>query len=121
MRLTVRRLGLFSLCLVIAQLNCAEDKADKVEHLFERYESHGLPGAAVMVIHHGRRVLTRTYGLADLEKRTPVTLQTNFRLASVSKQFTAMCIMMLAERGQRVPLQQLRLRRAGHDCGEGRW
>ena len=100
MRLTVRRLGLFSICLVIAQLNCAGDKADKVEHLFERYQSHGLPGAAVMVIHHGRRVLTRTYGLADLEERTPVTLQTNFRLASVSKQFTAMCIMMLAERGQ---------------------
>src|SRR4030095_2792444 len=40
------------------------------------------------------------YGLADIETRIPITTKTTFDLASVSKQFTAMAIMMLAERGK---------------------
>ena len=40
------------------------------------------------------------YGLADLAKKTPVTADTAFDLASVSKQFTSMAVMILAERGK---------------------
>jgi len=42
----------------------------------------------------------RGYGLANLETRVPCQPQTNFRLASVSKQFTAMAVLILAERGK---------------------
>lgn len=58
------------------------------------------PGAAVMVIQDGRIVHARGYGLARLDTKEPVTLKTAFDLASTSKQFTAMAVMMLAERGK---------------------
>jgi CubicO group peptidase (beta-lactamase class C family) len=56
------------------------------------------PGYAMAVIKDGRIVLMETAGLADLDKQTPITTKTAFRLASLSKQFTAMAMMILAER-----------------------
>ena len=73
--------------------------AQEVDALFQVYMGN-VPGAAVMVVRDGRPVITRCYGLADLEQKQPVKECTNFRLASVSKQFTAMCITILVERGQ---------------------
>jgi len=58
------------------------------------------PGAAVLVLRDGEAVFERGYGLAVVEDGTPVTPQTNFRLASVSKQFTAAAILLLAEDGK---------------------
>jgi len=59
-----------------------------------------LPGAAVLVLKDGAPVLARGYGLADLEQRTPVAATSNFRLASITKQFTAAAILLLAEDGR---------------------
>lgn len=56
------------------------------------------PGAALLIIKDGKVMMEEGYGLADLRTNTPVTSSTNFRLASVSKQFTAMGILLLAER-----------------------
>jgi CubicO group peptidase (beta-lactamase class C family) len=70
----------------------------EVDALFRAYTGN-VPGAAVMVVHNGRPILTRCYGLAHVEERRPVKECTNFRLASVSKQFTAMAIMILVEHG----------------------
>ena len=53
-----------------------------------------------MVIHNGKPVFAKGFGLADLEKKTPCTTNTNFRLASVTKQFTAMAVLILVERGK---------------------
>ena len=58
-----------------------------------------VPGASVLVLHEGEAVFQRSYGLADLEAGVATTPQTNFRLASISKQFTAACILLLAEEG----------------------
>jgi CubicO group peptidase (beta-lactamase class C family) len=58
------------------------------------------PGAAVLVVAGGRVVYKKTVGLANVEKKVPVTGQTTFDLASVSKQFTAMAVLILVERGQ---------------------
>jgi len=58
------------------------------------------PGAAVMVIRDGKIVHQKGYGLANVEAKTPIDEHTMFDLASVSKQFTAMAIMILAERGK---------------------
>jgi CubicO group peptidase (beta-lactamase class C family) len=54
---------------------------------------------SVLVAHGGRVILSKGYGLADAERGTPNTPQTRFRLASVTKQFTAMAIMILQSRG----------------------
>ena len=57
-----------------------------------------VPGAAVAIIRDGKMVFERGYGMADLEAGVPVSPQTNFRLASLTKEFTATAIEILAER-----------------------
>jgi len=73
------------------------DQTARVDQLFEAYNGKNTPGAAVIVIKNGKPIFKKTYGLANLEEKTPITTKTNFRLASVTKQFTAMCIMRLAQ------------------------
>ncbi len=57
------------------------------------------PGASVMVIRSDSVVFAESFGCADVEAGVNITPATNFRLASVTKQFTAMSVMILAERG----------------------
>lgn len=78
---------------------CRMDPIEKANQLFANY-SGTQPGAAVLVVKNGAPIFKKAYGLANLEENIPVEAQTNFRLASVTKQFTAMCIMLLVERGQ---------------------
>src|SRR6185295_19997462 len=69
-----------------------------IDDLFAGY-SGDQPGAAVAIVRDGHVVLRKGFGLADVEAKTPVTTSTNFRLASVTKQFTAAAIELLAARG----------------------
>lgn len=55
---------------------------------------------AVLVIKDGQVVHKKGYGLANLAKKTPVAADTNFELASVTKQFTGMAIMVLNDQGK---------------------
>lgn len=57
------------------------------------------PGAAIAVLRRGEPLLLQGSGLAELDSRTPVTPATQFRLASVSKQFTAAALLLLVEEG----------------------
>jgi CubicO group peptidase (beta-lactamase class C family) len=74
--------------------------AQTIDRLFAEYNRPSVPGAAVAVIDHGRLVFIRTYGLANLETKTRVTERTNFRLASLTKAFTAMAVMLLIRDGR---------------------
>lgn len=58
------------------------------------------PGCTVAVARDGRTVLDRAYGMADLEHDVAITPATRFEAGSVSKQFTAAAILMLAEQGR---------------------
>ena len=71
----------------------------KVDALLRDYAGD-VPGAAVLVLRDGQPVVRASYGLADLETGTPTTPETNYRLASVTKQFTAASILLLAEDGR---------------------
>ncbi|HME79089.1 MAG TPA: serine hydrolase domain-containing protein [Mycobacterium sp.] len=71
----------------------------KVDALLHNYVGD-VPGAAVLVLRDGQPVVRAGYGLADLETDTPATPETNYRLASVTKQFTAASILLLAEDGR---------------------
>ena len=68
--------------------------------LLSDYENPDAPGASAIVIHEGRVVFEHASGLADLPSRTPATPETQYRLASLSKQFTAMAILLLIEEGR---------------------
>ena len=59
-----------------------------------------IPGAALAVTYKGRLVYDRGFGFADLEKKKPVEPKSLFRIASVSKPFTAVAILQLVEQGK---------------------
>jgi CubicO group peptidase (beta-lactamase class C family)/microsomal dipeptidase-like Zn-dependent dipeptidase len=71
----------------------------RVNGLMSSY-SGNVPGASVLVLRDGKPVVRRSYGLADLEQRTPASPATNYRLGSVTKQFTATAILLLNETGK---------------------
>jgi CubicO group peptidase (beta-lactamase class C family) len=75
-------------------------KSAQVDKLFTEFDKPKSPGAAVMIIQDSELVYRKAFGFANLEDKIPVTPATNFRLASFSKQFTAMAIMLLVERKQ---------------------
>ncbi|MGH9793286.1 MAG: serine hydrolase domain-containing protein [Candidatus Acidiferrales bacterium] len=74
-------------------------KAAQVDRLFRDYAGE-VPGASVIVTRDERAIFRKSYGLANVEQRRKATPRTTYRLASVSKQFTAMAALMLAERGK---------------------
>lgn len=60
-----------------------------------------IPGAAFVFVRDGKIVTMRGYGLADVERRTPVVAEsTLFRIGSISKVMTAMAVVQLADRGR---------------------
>jgi CubicO group peptidase (beta-lactamase class C family) len=58
------------------------------------------PGCAVAIVQDGEIVFKKGYGLANLEKKTPVTPATAFNIGSMTKQFTAACILILSQEGR---------------------
>jgi CubicO group peptidase (beta-lactamase class C family) len=74
------------------------DKFDQViSQLLEKYK---VPGVAVSLVHNGEIAWSQGYGLADWEQDKPVTTDTVFQVASISKAVTSWGVMRLVERGQ---------------------
>lgn len=71
----------------------------EIDALMRDY-SGDVPGASVVVVRGDRVVFQRSYGMANREEPTAATAQTHYRLASVTKQFTAAAILTLVERGR---------------------
>src|SRR3954466_5933251 len=83
-----------------ANLSWTQVSSGQIDAVFGSLKSSNAPGAAVLVVHHGRPVFRHGYGVTDLRTRHPIEPNTNFRLASFTKQFTATCIMLLAHDGK---------------------
>lgn len=75
-------------------------KSTQVDGLLSPFNQPQTPGVAILVIQDGRIVHHKGYGLARLDTKEPIGPDTAFDLASMSKQFTAMAVMILAERGK---------------------
>jgi len=71
-----------------------------VDPVFARFTGEATPGCAVAVDRDGRTVLSRGYGMADLEHGIRNTPDTVFEAGSVSKQFTAAAVLTLVDRGK---------------------
>jgi len=76
----------------------ASTLAMRINDLIDPWKLKSAPGMAAVLIHNGRVEYRTTFGLANLETRTPITPDTQFLLASLTKQFTAMAILILMER-----------------------
>lgn len=77
-----------------------ESTGSEVDALFSQFTQGVQPGITVAIIRDGKVLHEASFGYADIEKKVPITTNTAFRLASVSKQFAAMAIMILEEDGR---------------------
>ena len=71
-----------------------------IDAIFKRRDRDDGPGCAVCVVRDGELVVARSCGLANVEFAAPITPDTVFHVASVSKQFTAFAIALLAAEGR---------------------
>jgi CubicO group peptidase (beta-lactamase class C family) len=71
----------------------------QAEAIFSSVTQENAPGLAVIVRNNGRTVFQKGYGVRDLRAKVKIEPTTNFRLASFTKQFTAMAIMLLVRDG----------------------
>jgi CubicO group peptidase (beta-lactamase class C family) len=74
--------------------------AQQLDALFSGVTSPDAPGLAALVRMNGETVFERGYGVRDLRSKAKIDAHTNFRLASFTKQFTAMAIMLLVHDGK---------------------
>jgi CubicO group peptidase (beta-lactamase class C family) len=109
LHLKLRLLGLAALTALVclatpanatAYVAVADDEAKQVEAIFAAFVKAGQPGGTVIVTKDGKELYKGAFGLADIDKKTPLTPHSIFHLASAGKQFTALGIMMLAQEGK---------------------
>ena len=80
----------------IAQNNSAKQMDDYMQAEFSVKEFNG----TVLVVQKGKTIYQKAFGMADREWNVPNTVQTKYRIGSITKQFTAACILQLAEQGK---------------------
>jgi CubicO group peptidase (beta-lactamase class C family) len=95
----MRAILIFLTVAVSMKGQSAKSKQTEVDHIFSAFNTH-TPGCAVGVSERGAVALRAGYGMADLERGVPVSADTVFESGSVAKQFTAMALLLLAQRGK---------------------
>lgn len=98
-RLRALRVGIVALALASACTHPDPMTDAQLDSTFAAYAQPGAPGAALLIV-NDTSVRIRTWGVADVESGAPVTAESDFRLASLTKQFTAAAILLLAKDGQ---------------------
>ncbi len=97
----IRHVLLVPAALLAATAAPAQAPVDaRVDSLFAQWNAPTSPGCAVGVSQNGRTVLSRAYGSANLEHGIPNTPETVIEAGSVSKQFTAAAVVLLARQGK---------------------
>ncbi len=102
MRLILKISGFVVFLALLSWSNAAaaQVSAAAIDSLFSKFTSPHDPGCAVLVIKDGQPVFRKGYGVADLRTLQKIGPETNFRLASLTKQFTAMAVMLLVHDGK---------------------
>lgn len=96
----MRAISILMLLMLAACATVEEPMRDaEIDRLMQRYRGD-VPGASLLVVRDGEAVVRRGYGLSDLEHGVEAGPATNYRLASVTKQFTAAAILLLAQDGK---------------------
>lgn len=98
------RYDLFVATLLVLSANARAEESSSLPSFDREMEqfmkARGIPGGALAVVQDRRLVYARGYGWADREKKIPVALDSLFRIASISKPFTAVAVLQLAEQGR---------------------
>ena len=80
--------------------NIPDSVAQKIDKLFSQWNNPNTPGCAIGVVRNDSLIYAKGYGMANLEYGVPISPETIFHMASVSKQFTAYSIVLLARQGK---------------------
>ncbi|HUA90760.1 MAG TPA: serine hydrolase domain-containing protein [Steroidobacteraceae bacterium] len=99
---SVGRLGVLLGVAALGLAACGAPDAQRqraLESLFRAYQGD-VPGASVVVLKDAHAVYARAFGQADLEGHIAATTATNYRLASMTKEFTAAAVLLLAQEGR---------------------
>lgn len=99
----MRKLLSYLIIIALSFIQCIgqnQIKADQIEALVNKGYQLGLFNGTVLVVSHGELIYKSAFGTQDLETNTPLKITSAFYLASVSKQFTTMAIMILKEQGK---------------------
>lgn len=86
--------------LLAVSATFAQDKAAKIDALLQQYVANRQFNGTVLVAEHGKVIFKKGYGMANMEWNIPNAPDTKFRLGSITKQFTAMLILQLVEKGK---------------------
>jgi CubicO group peptidase (beta-lactamase class C family) len=102
MRLTLILLAVafFALAIESGAQTPSSSVDSQAESIFSSITQENAPGLAVLVRKDGRTLIEKGYGVRDLRTNAKIDQHTNFRLASFTKQFTAMAVMMLVHDGK---------------------
>lgn len=68
-----------------------------VDAMMRQWDNESSPGAAILIARDGKILLNKSYGMAHIESKTPIGADTKFLLASITKPFTALSIIMCEE------------------------
>src|SRR5712692_320537 len=91
----------FTAFILLASLPLhAQDTASIDKAVNEILTRTGAPSASIAVVRDGKIVYTHAYGVANLETKLPASTEMRYSIGSISKQFTAAAILMLAEEGK---------------------
>lgn len=95
---------LFLLNIVLVANTNAQQLPDstikKIDSIFHKWNNNYGPGCAIGIVRNDSLIYAKGYGLANLEYNVPITPETVFHLASVSKQFTGYSIVLLANQNK---------------------
>ena len=91
-----------AIILLLAGTSTASAQPDKlmVDSIFADLTKPGSPGCALGVYRNGKIIYSRGYGLANIEENVRIAPQSVFDVASLSKQFAAMSILLLEKHGK---------------------
>jgi len=71
-----------------------------MDSIFAEFDKPGSPGCAVGIVDHGDLIFSKGYGLANLDNNLPIRSDSRFMIASISKQFAAAALLMMAQEGK---------------------
>jgi CubicO group peptidase (beta-lactamase class C family) len=91
---------LFVLVATATTASIAQHKDDKIDDLMKRFHELGQFNGSALVAENGKVIYKKGFGYANMEWKIPNDVDTKFRLASVTKQFTAAVILKLVEEGK---------------------
>ena len=101
-KITVSFILIFAVALTVFAQNAKTDPSptEQLDAVLLKQAAEGAPGVAVMIIKNGEVKYKNTRGVADTTSNAPLKPDSRFYIASLGKQFTAVAVMMLAERGK---------------------